>query len=86
MLEVVAFGTITVIVIAFVLVLFDGSVEQVATLLDLIANLRKIDKAKRSTVLFDQMLQGNSVEAEISVFKIKAFLWKVKALFNEVEI
>ena len=68
MREVIAFGAKTIVVRPFVVVLFDGPVEEVARFLDLIANFWEINEAKRGAVFIDQMLQGNAVKSEVIVF------------------
>jgi hypothetical protein len=67
MRKVIAFRTVTKMVLPFVIVLFYSPVKQVASLLDLIANFWQVNKSEWRTVLIYQIFQGNSMKGKCSV-------------------
>jgi hypothetical protein len=86
MVKVVTLGTIAKMVLAFIVVFFDGPIKQVSGLFDLVTNFWQVYKSKRRTVFFDKVLERNAVKGQVVVSQIKAFLWKVKALIDQVKI
>jgi len=81
-IKMIAFGAITEIVPAVILMLLDGPVEEVPGFLDLVPDFWQIDEPERSAMFVNQMLQGNSMEGEVSVSKIKSFLGEIIGLLN----
>ena len=84
--EVIAFGAIAIVVFAIVSGLLYGLIEEVPGLFDLVAYFWQVYKAEGSPVFFYEMHQGNPVKCKVPSPKIKAFLWKVVALLNQIKI
>jgi hypothetical protein len=86
MVEMTAFRAVAEMVLALVIEVVDGSVEQIAGLFDLIPDAGKIHESKRGPVFLDQVFQGYTVESEIAITQIKSVLREVITLLDEVEI
>ena len=80
MKKMIAFGTVTKMIFAFITIVFYGPVKQIPWFFNLIANFRQIDKPEWGTMLFDQMFQGYTMKSQIPVSQVKSFLWEVVGL------
>ena len=63
-----------------------GSVEKVTSLFDLVTDLGKVEKPERRTMFFNEVFKRYAMKCEHVISKIKAFLWEVIGLINEIEI
>lgn len=82
MVEVVAFGTIAVVISTRIIVFFNGPVKQVPGFFYLVANFWKINKTERGPVFFNEMVHGYSMEGQGAIPQIKSFLGEVIGLLD----
>lgn len=86
MVKVAAFGTIAVMVIALVIGGFHGPSEKIAGLLYLIPDAWQVHEPERGAVFFDEVLQRNAVESEITILQVESFLREIVRLFDEIKV
>ena len=55
--EMAAFGAVAIVILALVVLIFDGAVKPVFGLLDLVTNLWKIGQLERRPVLIDDVFK-----------------------------
>jgi hypothetical protein len=81
-----AFGTIAVIVLAFVFMPFERIVKPLLGLIDLLTDLGEIGQLQRGTVFVDECLQIEAVVTEIFVFDSEILLREVECLMHQVGV
>jgi hypothetical protein len=84
--EMRAFGAIAIIVLAFVTMLFDGIVEHFLGFLNLHSNFGQIGQFHGGPVLFNKILEIQSVEMQIRILGFKTFLWEVERLLHQIGV
>jgi hypothetical protein len=81
-----AFGAVAVKIPAFVVGGFDGPVEKVLCLFDLVTDLGQVGHLEGRPILFYEHHQGDAVENELVLFQVKSLLRKIVGLVYEVKI
>jgi hypothetical protein len=81
-----AFGTVAVVIFAFVLVLFHGIPEPVLGAFDVVGNGRKVSEFQRRAVLLHEFHQVNFMKFKIVLIEREFFLREIIRLVDEVEI
>ena len=84
--EMRALGTITVKILALVLMLFKSIGKHRFCLLDLHPDLGQVSQLHRGAVFGDQGLQVKSIKGKVAVFYFDPFLGKIKGLLNKVVV
>ena len=84
--EVARLSTVAVIIRALVIGLCHRHVEHTFSAINLLRDLWQIGNFKRSSVLFNNLHQRNSVKIEFVIFHSKLILRKVERLLNQVDV
>ena len=80
------FGTVAIIVFAFVFMFFESIGKHLLCLIDLHPDFRKIGKLQRRAILINQGFKIKSVKMKIAVFHFKIFLGKIESLLHQVGV
>jgi hypothetical protein len=83
---VTTFGAIAIIVLAFVVLCPDRFVEEVFSLLDLVADFGKVGHFEWRSIFLDEHHQRDAIENEVVLFEVESFLGEVIGLVYEVEV
>jgi hypothetical protein len=81
-----ALGAVTIIVFAFIFVLFDGIGKHPLGFVDLHPDFWKIGQLHRRTILVDQAFDIKPVKEQVVVLYHKIFLRKVEGLVHQVGV
>ena len=81
-----AFGTITIEIFSLVAMLLKSLSKHLLCLIDLLSDFWQIGQLKRRSVFINQRFQVKTIETEVAILYIKAFLGKVKGLFYKIGI
>ena len=81
-----AFGAVTIIVFACILVFFKGRVKHFFCLLYLHADFGQVRKLHRCAVFVNKCLYVEAIKLQVFIFYFKTFLGKIKCLFYEIQI
>lgn len=84
--KVTTFGTITIKVFSFIVVGFNGLVEKVFCLFDLISNPGQICQPKRGAVFVNKVFEGKIVKCQVIISEIKTILWKKVGLVYKLKV
>ena len=67
-------------------VAFGSPLEKVSGLLDLVADLGQVEETEGCSVLLDEMSQRDSVEGQMLITEIEAFLGEGVTLVDQIEV
>jgi len=85
--EVVAFGTVTIVVFTLVVGFGDGYVKPCPCFLNVLRNFGQIREFQWSSILFDEVHYGDSMEFKIVVaVELELFRGEVESLVDEVNV
>jgi hypothetical protein len=79
-------GAVTIIILAFVFMLFHGMIEHGLRLVDLHTDLWKIGEFERGSVLVNQVTEVKAVELQATIFDLEAFLREIECLLDKVGV
>ena len=80
--EMRAFGTVAIMIIAFVIDLSHRYIEHAPCFLDIFGNLGQVSNAKRGAVLFNNIHKWNAEPAQFVFIHSEFLIGKFKGLFN----
>jgi hypothetical protein len=86
MLKVRTLGTIAIVVLALVVVLFDGIYEPVLCTGYILGYFGQIGKLQRATIFLNQIVQRNIVEFQMVTVQGKFLLGEKIGLINKINI
>jgi hypothetical protein len=84
--EMGALGTITIEILAFIFMSFEGIGKHGFCFFDLHADFRQVGQFERSTILVDKSFNVEAVVLQITVLYVEAFLGKIECLLDEVVV